>query len=78
MKKITLQFFIITAFFHIAYTQNNNSQNKKPQFDIEMFDSSDKIVPLKKKSITIGKCCQVGKALSKISGGRSDVYLTQS
>ena len=41
-----------------------------------MFDSV-KIVLLRKTSTTIGKCCQVGKALSKLSGGRTDV-LTQS
>ena len=29
-------------------------------------------------SITIGKCCQLGKAMSKLTGGMSDVYLTQS
>ena len=46
--------------------------------NIEMFDSSEKIVPLRKTSTTIGKCCQVGKALSKLSGGRTDVFLTQS
>ena len=27
---------------------------------------------------TIGKCCQLGKALSKLTGGMTDMYLTQS
>ena len=45
---------------------------------IELFDSSEDIVPLRKTSETIGKCCQLGKALSKLTGGMTDVYLTQS
>ena len=48
------------------------------QAQIELYDSSEEIVPLKKTSQTIGKCCQLGKALSKLTGGMTDVYLTQS
>ena len=55
----------------IFCTNNINAQ-------IELFDSSEDIVPLRKTSETIGKCCQLGKALSKLTGGMTDVYLTQS
>ena len=48
------------------------------QGQIELYDSSEEIVPLRKTSQTIGKCCQLGKALSKLTGGMTDVYLTQS
>ena len=48
------------------------------QAQIELYDSSEEIVPLRKTSQTIGKCCQLGKALSKLTGGMTDVYLTQS
>ena len=48
------------------------------QGQVKLFDSSEELVPLRKTSRTIGKCCQLGKAMSKISGGMSDVYLTQS
>ena len=75
MKKIILLLLIIPL---ISFSQKKEKKNKKPEFNIEMFDSSEKIVPLRKTSTTIGKCCQVGKALSKLSGGRTDVFLTQS
>ena len=48
------------------------------QGQIELYDSSEEIVPLRKTSKTIGKCCQLGKALSKLTGGMTDMYLTQS
>jgi len=48
------------------------------QGQIELYDSSEEIVPLRKTSQTIGKCCQLGKALSKLTGGMTDIYLTQS
>ena len=48
------------------------------QGQIELYDSSEEIIPLRKTSQTIGKCCQLGKALSKLTGGMTDVYLTQS
>ena len=48
------------------------------QAQIELYDSSEEIVPLRKTSQTIGKCCQLGKALSKLTGGMTDIYLTQS
>ena len=65
MKKLL---FILSFIFCI---NNVNAQ-------IELFDSSEDIVPLRKTSETIGKCCQLGKALSKLTGGMTDVYLTQS
>ena len=65
MKKLL---FTISFIFCI---NNINAQ-------IELFDSSEDIVPLRKTSETIGKCCQLGKALSKLTGGMTDVYLTQS
>ena len=45
---------------------------------IELFDSSEELVPLRKNSTTIGKCCQLGKAMSKLTGGMTDMYLTQA
>ena len=48
------------------------------QGQIELYDSSEEIIPLRKTSQTIGKCCQLGKALSKLTGGMTDIYLTQS
>ena len=45
---------------------------------IELFDSSEELVPLRKTSTTIGKCCQLGKAMSKLTGGMTDMYLTQA
>tara|TARA_B100000989_G_C19513804_1_gene460529 strand:+ start:554 stop:1258 length:705 start_codon:yes stop_codon:yes gene_type:complete len=69
---------IILLLSNFAICQKGDKKKKKPEFKIQMFDSSEKIIPLKKTSKTIGKCCQVGKALSKLTGGRSDVYLTQS
>ena len=74
MKKLIL--FLITSFFleiSFAYSQNSNFQS-----DIKFYDSSEELVPLRKKSETIGKCCQLGKAMSKLTGGMSDVYLSQS
>ena len=45
---------------------------------IELYDTSEELVPLRKTSTTIGKCCQLGKAMSKITGGMTDMYLTQA
>ena len=44
---------------------------QKEDFDsgVELYDTSEEIVPLRKNSITIGKCCQLGKAMSKLSDG---------
>lgn len=74
MKNIVL-YLLISFFIEIsfAYTQNSNFQS-----DIKFYNSSDELVPLRKKSETIGKCCQLGKAMSKLTGGMSDVYLSQS
>ena len=47
-------------------------------FEFKLYDTSEEVVPLRKTSQTIGKCCQLGKAMSKLTGGLSDVYLTQS
>ena len=74
MKKLIL--FLITSFFleiSFAYSQNSNFQS-----DVKFYNSSEELVPLRKKSETIGKCCQLGKAMSKLTGGLSDVYLSQS
>ncbi len=74
MKNIFL-YLLISFFIEIsfAYTQNSNFQS-----DIKFYNSSEELVPLRKKSETIGKCCQLGKAMSKLTGGMSDVYLSQS
>ena len=74
MKNLSL--YLLTSFFveiSFAYTQNSNFQS-----DIKFFNSSEELVPLRKNSETIGKCCQLGKAMSKLTGGMSDVYLSQS
>ena len=74
MKNLIL--FLITSFFLeiiFVYGQNSNFQS-----DIKFYNSSEELVPLRKKSETIGKCCQLGKAMSKLTGGMSDVYLSQS
>ena len=57
-----------------------SSITQKDHFDsgVELFDNREELVPLRKTSIIIGKCCQLGKAMSKLSGGMSDVYLVQS
>ena len=55
-----------------------NSQKSNFNSGIDLYDTSEELVPLRKKSQTIGKCCQLGKAMSKFTGGLSDVYLTQS
>ncbi len=60
--------------FILSFTLSFNSI----QAQIELYDSSEEIVPLRKTSQTIGKCCQLGKALSKLTGGMTDIYLTQS
>ena len=71
MKNILYALFLFVSIFSIA---------QKDDFDsgVELYDTSEEIVPIRKTSITIGKCCQLGKAMSKLSGGMSDVYLVQS
>ena len=71
MKKILYIPLLLVSITSIA---------QKDDFDsgVELFDTSEELVPLRKTSITIGKCCQLGKAMSKLSGGMSDVYLVQS
>ena len=72
---------LLTFYFQILiFTQINYSFGQKENFDsgIDLYDTSEELVPLRKTSETIGKCCQLGKAMSKLSGGMSDVYLTQS
>ena len=69
MKKIILLFVFIFS-FHL------NAQIEDLEF--KLYDTSEELVPLRKNSQTIGKCCQLGKAMSKLTGGLSDVFLTQS
>jgi len=69
MKKIIL-LFVLTVSFHL------NAQIEDLEF--KLYDTSEELVPLRKNSQTIGKCCQLGKAMSKLTGGLSDVFLTQS
>ena len=57
MKKII---FILSLIFTLNTVQGQ----------IELYDSSEEIVPLRKTSKTIGKCCQLGKAMSKLTGGQ--------
>jgi len=65
MKHIT---YIITL---LVFSLNTYGQ-------IELFNTSEELVPLRKNSTTIGKCCQLGKAMSKITGGMTDMFLTQA
>lgn len=71
MKNLIILLPILFANFNLSYAQENESNFK-------FFDSSEEIIPLKKSSQTIGKCCQLGKAMSKLTGGMSDAYLVQS
>ena len=57
---------------------NLKAQDDFIESDFKLYKTSEEIIPLKKTSETIGKCCQLGKAMSKLTGGLSDVYLTQS
>ncbi len=72
MRK-SLLIFLSIIFINLAHSQKSNFNS-----GIDLYDESEELVPLRKKSQTIGKCCQLGKAMSKLTGGLSDVYLTQS
>lgn len=52
------------------------SQKKESQF--EYLDNIDDLVPILKESTTVGRCCRLGKTLSKMTGGLSDAYVIQS
>ena len=69
MKSIISFTFVCISLFLSAQVED---------FEFKLYDSSEEVVPLRKTSKTIGKCCQLGKAMSKLTGGLSDVYLTQS
>tara|TARA_B100001057_G_C22510133_1_gene817545 strand:- start:9 stop:638 length:630 start_codon:yes stop_codon:yes gene_type:complete len=71
MKYFMILIPILFLNFSLSFAQEGES-------DFVFFDSSEEIIPLKKSSQTIGKCCQLGKAMSKLTGGMSDVYLVQS
>ena len=71
MKYFVILIPILFLNFSLSFAQEGES-------DFVFFDSSEEIIPLKKTSQTIGKCCQLGKAMSKLTGGMSDVYLVQS
>ena len=66
----------IISFAFICMSLCLNAQVE--DFEFKLYDTSEEVVPLRKTSQTIGKCCQLGKAMSKLTGGLSDVYLTQS
>ena len=66
--------YILSLFVSISTV----AQKDEFESGIELYDTSEELVPLRKTSITVGKCCQLGKAMSKLSGGMSDVYLVQS
>ena len=44
---------------------------------IKFYDTSEEIVPLRKTSETIGKCCRLGKVMGKVMG-IDEYYLTQA
>jgi hypothetical protein len=71
---------LLTLFLSFIFINLNIVHSQKSNFNsgIDLYDTSEELVPLRKKSQTIGKCCQLGKAMSKFTGGLSDVYLTQS
>ena len=62
----------------ILFLNHNLFFAQEDESNFKFFDSSEEIIPLKKSSQTIGKCCQLGKAMSRLTGGMSDVYLVQS
>ena len=68
MKCILYVIFLFASMFSIAQKEDFES-------GVELYDTSEEIVQHRKTSITIGKCCQLGKAMSKLSGGMFDVYL---
>jgi len=71
---------LLTLFLSFIFINLNIVHSQKSNFNsgIDLYDTSEELVPLRKKSQTVGKCCQLGKAMSKFTGGLSDVYLTQS
>ena len=71
MKNLNILLPILFLNINLSFAQEDESNFK-------FFDSSEEILPLKKSSQTIGKCCQLGKAMSKLTGGMSDAYLVQS
>ncbi len=71
MKNLNILLPILFLNLNLSFAQEDESNFK-------FFDSSEEILPLKKSSQTIGKCCQLGKAMSKLTGGMSDAYLVQS
>ena len=71
MKNLIILILILFLNHNLFFAQEDESNFK-------FFDSSEEIIPLKKSSQTIGKCCQLGKAMSRLTGGMSDVYLVQS
>ena len=76
MKNILIN---ITFVFFLILSVNAQKELDLSEIEkIKLFETSEEIVPLRKTSRTIGKCCQLGKAMSKLTGGMSDVYLTQS
>ena len=76
MKNILIT---ITFVFFLILSVNAQKDVDLSEIEkIKLFETSEEIVPLRKTSRTIGKCCQLGKAMSKLTGGMSDVYLTQS
>ena len=52
------------------------SQKIDSQF--EYLDNIDDLVPVLKESTTVGRCCKLGKTLSKLTGGLTDAYVIQS
>ena len=71
---------LVFIYFSLIIIGVNFIQAQKSKFNsgIDLYDSSEELVPLRKISQTIGRCCQLGKAMSKLTVGLSGVYLTQS
>lgn len=69
-----MRFLILLIFIF----SNLKAQDDFIESELKLYKTSEEIIPLKKTSETIGKCCQLGKAMSKLTGGLTDVYLTQS
>ena len=69
-----MRFLVLLIFIF----SNLKAQDDFIESELKLYKTSEEIIPLKKTSETIGKCCQLGKAMSKLTGGLTDVYLTQS
>lgn len=73
MKKFNL-ILLLTFLPLLIFSQKKDSEFTYIEDEYEL----DLLVPVIKDSETIGRCCQLGKVLSKVTGGITDFYTIQS